>query len=126
MRSAHKLGRRTLVAAVASALALGAAGCSPAQSQPSASTGGATTTVTVRMWDEQWQKAYDASFAEFTKQNPTIAVKTVLVPWADYFTKLRTDVSGDNAEDIFMMNGSYLQPYTSGSVIEIGSPRTRE
>ncbi len=122
MRSAHKLGRRTLVAAVASALALGAAGCSPAQSQPSASTGGATTTVTVRMWDEQWQKAYDASFAEFTKQNPTIAVKTVLVPWADYFTKLRTDVSGDNAEDIFMMNGSYLQPYvTSGSLLEIGS-----
>ncbi len=123
MRSAYKLGRRTFVTAVAAAVALGAAGCSPAQqAQPSASAGGATTTVTVRLWDEQVQKAYDASFAEFHKQNPDITVKTVLVPWADYFTKLRTDVSGGNADDIFMMNGSYLQPYvTSGSLLEIGA-----
>ncbi len=124
MRSVHTLGRRTFVAAVAAAVALGAAGCSPAQqqAQPTATASGATTTVTVRMWDEQWQKAYDASFAEFHKQNPNITVKTVVVPWADYFTKLRTDVSSGNAEDIFMMNGSYLQPYvTSGSVLEIGS-----
>jgi multiple sugar transport system substrate-binding protein len=125
VRSAHRLGRRTFVTAVAAAVALGAAGCSPAQqqqAQPSASASGPTTTVTVRMWDEQWQKAYEASFAEFSKQNPDITVKTVLVPWADYFTKLRTDVSGGNAEDIFMMNGSYLQPYvTSGSLLEIGS-----
>ncbi|MFT4216405.1 MAG: sugar ABC transporter substrate-binding protein [Micropruina sp.] len=124
MRSAHTLGRRTFVTAVAAAVALGAAGCSPAaqqQSQSSASTG-APVTVTVRLWDEQVQKAYDASFAEFTKQNPNITVKTVLVPWADYFTKLRTDVSGGNADDIFMMNGSYLQPYvTSGALMEIGS-----
>ena len=123
MRSVHKLGRRTFVAAVASAVALGAAGCSPAQqSQPSTSASGPTTTVTVRMWDEQWQKAYDASFAEFHKQNPNITVKTTVVPWDDYFTKLRTDVGGGNADDIFMMNGSYLQPYvTSGSLLEIGS-----
>ena len=48
MRSAYKLGRRTFVTAVAAAVALGAAGCSPAQqAQPSASAGGATTTVTV-------------------------------------------------------------------------------
>lgn len=124
MRSVHKLGRRTFVAAVASAVALGAAGCSPAQqqSQPSASASGPNVTVTVRMWDEQWQKVYDASFAEFHKQNPSITVKTVVVPWNDYFTKLRTDVGGGNAEDIFMMNGSYLQPYvTSGSLLEIGA-----
>ncbi|MFT4295405.1 MAG: sugar ABC transporter substrate-binding protein [Micropruina sp.] len=123
MRSAHPLGRRTFVTAMAAAVALGAAGCSPAQqqSQPSASTG-ATTTVTVRLWDEQVKKAYDASFAEFTKQNPSITVKTVLVPWANYWDKLRTDVGGDNADDIFMMNSSYLQPYvTSGALMEIGS-----
>ena len=123
MRSAHKLGRRAFVTAVAAAVAVGAAGCSPAQqAQPSASSGGEAVTLTVRLWDEQVQKAYDASFAEFTKKNPNITVKTTLVPWADYFTKLRTDVSGGNADDIFMMNGSYLQPYvTAGSLLEIGS-----
>ncbi|MFT3970017.1 MAG: sugar ABC transporter substrate-binding protein [Micropruina sp.] len=123
MRSVHRLGRRTFVAAVATAVALGAAGCSPAQqAQPTASAGGEAVTVTVRMWDEQWQKVYDASFAKFHEQNPNITVKTVVVPWNDYFTKLRNDVGGGNAEDIFMMNGSYLQPYvTSGSLLEIGA-----
>lgn len=129
MRSAHKLGRRTFVTAVAAAVALGAAGCSPAQqqAQPSASASGAATTVTVRLWDEQVQKAYDASFAEFTKQNPNITVKTVLVPWANYWDKLRTDVGGDSADDIFMMTGAFLQPYvTAGSLLEIGADFDKE
>ena len=123
MRTAHTVGRRTFVGAVAAAVAIGTAGCSPAQqSAPSPAASGPATTITVRLWDEQVQKAYDASFAEFTKQNPNITVKTVLVLWADYFTKLRNDVSGGNADDIFMMNGSYLQPYvTSGSLLEIGA-----
>jgi len=122
--SAPTLSRRTLMTGLAGAALIGAAGCSPAaqQNQASASASGAPATVTVRLWDEQVQKAYDASFAEFSKQNPEITVKTVLVPWADYFTKLRTDVSGGNADDIVMMNGSYLQPYvTSGSLMEIGA-----
>lgn len=126
MRSPRSIIRRMLVAGVAGAVALGITACSPAaqqqQSQATASASGAAKTVTVRLWDEQVQKAYDASFAEFTKQNPNITVKTVLVPWSDYFTKLRTDVSGGNADDIFMMNGSYLKPYvSSGSLLEIGS-----
>lgn len=107
-------------------IALAAAGCSPAQQQsqtsPATSGGGAPVTVTVRLWDDQIQKAYDAGFAEFTKANPNITVKTVLVPWADYFTKLRTDMSAGNADDIVMMNSSYIQPYVTGNLIsEIGS-----
>jgi len=124
--SATKLSRRTFVTGLAGAAVAGLAGCSPAQqaTQPaaSASGGAVTATVTVRLWDEQVKKAYDLSFAEFTKANPGITVKTVLVPYADYFTKLRTDVGGGNANDIFMMNGSYLQPYvTAGSLLEIGA-----
>lgn len=92
-----------------------------ASSSPTASGAGVSGAVTVRLWDEQVQKAYDESFVEFSKANPGITVSTVLVPWADYFTKLRTDVGGGTADDIFMMNGSYLQPYTAGSIIEIGS-----
>ncbi|MFT3861093.1 ABC transporter substrate-binding protein [Micropruina sp.] len=125
MTTVNTLSRRTLMTGLAGAALIGAAGCSPAQQQSqqsaTASASAITATITVRLWDEQVQKAYDASFAEFSKANPGITVKTSLVPWADYFTKLRTDVGGDTADDIFMMNGSYLQPYTSGSVIEIGS-----
>ena len=121
-----QLSRRTVMTGLAGAALVGAAGCSPAQQQASssaaASGSAASGTVTVRLWDEQVQKACDASFAQFSKKNPGITVKTVLVPYADYFTKLRTDVGGGNADDIFMMNGSYLQPYvTSSSLLEIGS-----
>lgn len=126
MTTAHPLSRRSFMTGLAGAALLGAAGCSPAQqaTQPAASASGSALsgTVTVRLWDEQVKKAYDASFAEFTKANPGITVKTVLVPWADYFTKLRTDIGGGTADDIVMMNGSYLQPYvTAGSFQEIGS-----
>ncbi len=121
------VSRRALAAGVAGLLALGVTACSPAQQQQQSSattsaSGGAPTTVTVRLWDEQVKKAYDASFAAFTAKNPSITVKTVLVPWADYFTKLRTDVSGGNADDIFMLNSSYLKAYTSsGALMEIGA-----
>lgn len=112
---------RTLgVAAIATALALSA--CSP--SAPSGGDGGdeERTVVTVRLWDEQIQKAYDESFEAFEADNPDIDVQTVLVPWADYFTKLRTDVSGGNADDIFMINSSYVEPYiANNNLVEIGA-----
>lgn len=128
------LSRRSLLAGLGAA-GLGAAAlaaCSPAQQgnngQPSpgpsgsGSGAGVTGTVTVRLWDEQVKKAYDEGFAAFTAKNPGLTVKTVLVPWADYFTKLRTDVGGGNADDVFLMNGSYIQPYiTSNNLLEIGS-----
>ncbi|WP_392508872.1 ABC transporter substrate-binding protein [Naumannella halotolerans] len=98
-----------------------AAACSPAASGDQGGDG-EQQVVTVRVWDEQVQKAYDASFAEFEQANPDIDVQTVLVPFSDYFTKLRTDVSGGNADDLFMMNGSYVQPYIeAGQLMEIGS-----
>jgi|GEM_PF-255935 len=132
----NNLTRRGLLAGLAAG-GLGIAGlaaCSPAQQggndQPGtggtggsgSAAGGATGTVTVRLWDEQVQKAYDEGFAALMAKNPGLTVKTVLVPWADYFTKLRTDVAGGNADDIFLMNGSYIEPYiTSNNILEIGA-----
>lgn len=78
-------------------------------------------TVTVRLWDEQVQKAYRSSFAEFEKKNPDIDVKTVLVPWADYFTKLRTDVAAGDADDIYWVNAGNFEDYaTGGDLVDIG------
>ena len=81
----------------------------------------AKQTVTVRLWDEQVQKAYRTSFAEFEKTNPDIDVKTVLVPWADYFTKLRTDVAAGDADDVFWVNAGNFEDYaTGGDLVDVG------
>lgn len=127
------LSRRHLLAGLAAGGlgATGLAACSPAQQADErpggpgsggSGGGGITGSVSVRLWDEQLQQAYDEGFAALMEQNPGLTVETVLVPWADYFTKLRTDVGGGNADDIFLMNGSYIEPYiTNKLIMEIGA-----
>ncbi|WP_285728290.1 ABC transporter substrate-binding protein [Psychromicrobium xiongbiense] len=105
--------------AVVVGLALTTTACSPAADNSGAS--GSTTTVTVRLWDDQVQKAYDTSFKEFESKNPGIKVKTVLEPYKTYFDKLRTDVSGGNADDISWISSSYFSPYAdNGNLLPIG------
>lgn len=124
------LSRRHLLASAAGGLAVaGLAACSPAQQGEqgpgggsSGSGGGVSGKVTVRLWDEQVQAAYDEGFAALMDKTPGLEVSTVLVPWDDYFTKLRTDVGSGDGDDIFMMNSSYIQPYiTNDLLLEIGS-----
>ncbi|SDE62865.1 ABC transporter substrate-binding protein [Auraticoccus monumenti] len=121
-----RLSRRLLLgSAVGLGAAAGVAACSPAAQQQEAgpgSSGGAQKTVTLRLWDEQVAGAYEKSFEAFTAANPDIAVTTTVVAYADYFTKLRNDVGGGNADDLFWINGSYIQPYIdNGNLMEIGS-----
>ncbi|HEV7167789.1 MAG TPA: sugar ABC transporter substrate-binding protein [Micrococcaceae bacterium] len=120
MKSVWRKG--AALAAGAAALAMVASGCSPAAPNGSGNSSGGNTTVTVRLWDDQVQKAYDASFKQFESQNPGITVKTVLEPYSTYFDKLRTDVSGGNADDIFWISGSYFAPYADNeNLMSIGS-----
>lgn len=117
-----RLTRRTMLGAALGLSAAAVAGCSPAQqeSAPEGGSSGESVELKVRTWDEQLEKAYKTSFDAFTAANPGITVSTTLVPFSDYFTKLRTDVTGGNADDIFLMNGSYIQPYIdSNNIMEI-------
>jgi multiple sugar transport system substrate-binding protein len=78
------------------------------------------TTVTVRLWDEQVEAAYEDSFAAFEDRNPDIDVKIQHVAYADYFDKLRTDVAGGSADDIFWVNNSYFGAYAdNGNLVNI-------
>jgi multiple sugar transport system substrate-binding protein len=78
------------------------------------------TTVTVRLWDDQVAKAYDASFAAFEKKNPDIDVTITVIPWADYWAKLRTDVAGKNVDDVFWVDGGDYPAYAdSGALLNI-------
>ncbi len=85
---------------VAGALVLGRAG------EPSG-----TTVVTVRLWDPSVAAAYAESFAEFSRAHPGIEVRTNVVPYASYFTTLRTDVAGGGADDIFWLNNANFAEY---------------
>ncbi|MCU1572829.1 MAG: sugar transporter [Micrococcaceae bacterium] len=118
----HLWRRGAAAAAGVAAMALAVTACSPAAENNSSSSNSGNTTVTVRLWDEQVQKAYDTSFKQFESENPGITVKTVLEPYSTYFDKLRTDVSGGNADDIFWVSSSYFAPYAdNGNLMEIGS-----
>lgn len=84
------------------------------------SASGKKTTVTVRLWDDQVAPAYEKSFAAFEAKNPDISVEVTVVPWADYWTKLRTDVAGKSADDVFWVNNSYYADYAdNGNLLNI-------
>ena len=100
------------------------AGCSAPAGQgttaPPASA--APVTLTFRTWDENAAAAYKESFAAFTAANPEITVTTEVVPWSDYFTKLRTDLAGGSAADLFWLNNSnYLAYARAGKLVDVGT-----
>ena len=113
---------RTRAIALASALFLtaGTAACSPSATRDEDKGAGGRTTVTVRLWDDQVAKAYQASFDAFSKSNPGIVVKINLVPFADYFTKLPLDISSGDIDDIFWLNSSPFGALAdSGALMDI-------
>jgi len=114
--------RLLLAASVLAAGALALTGCSGGSggSGDAGSGSGGATTVTFRTWDTNAAQAYRESFAEFHHRNPKITVKVDVVPWNDYFTSLRTDIAGGNADDIFWINNSSYADYaTGGKLIDI-------
>ncbi|WP_233205770.1 sugar ABC transporter substrate-binding protein [Cryobacterium sp. Y82] len=81
---------------------------------------GSDTTLSVRVWDEQVAQSYEKSFTAFEKTNPGIDVSVNVVPWADYFTKLRVDVAGETADDVFWVNaGNFADYAVNGSLMNI-------
>ncbi|GAB2508480.1 ABC transporter substrate-binding protein [Paramicrobacterium agarici] len=106
----------TIAAAVA-ASSLMLSGCAASDT-----TEADTTTVNFRLWDENVAKAYEASFDEFEEQNPNISVNINVVPWDEYWSKLRTDVAGGTMDDVFWINNSYYGAYVdSGNLMDVGA-----
>lgn len=100
--------------AAAAALALGGCSAMGAPDQDS------ETELTFRLWDPTVASAYRDSFAAFHKENPDITVKVNVVPWAQYWDQLRTDVAGHTADDVFWVNDSSYSAYAdSGSILNI-------
>jgi multiple sugar transport system substrate-binding protein len=108
--------RRSLALVAAAAVAaLALTGCTPG-------TTGDTEVVTVRLWDPQVAEAYEASFAEFEQANPGVRVEVSVIPWADYFTRLRTDLATGSIDDIFWTNAGNVAAYAeAGRLLDISA-----
>jgi multiple sugar transport system substrate-binding protein len=83
-------------------------GAAPAAEAPTAASGGAApaasgdaVTISYQLWDSAQQPSYEACAAEFTKQNPKIAVKIEQLGWDDYWSGIQTGMVGGTAPDVF-------------------------
>nr|WP_040862498.1 extracellular solute-binding protein [Nocardia niigatensis] len=81
---------------------------------------GGRTVVRLRIWDQSFVSAYRASLDEFQRANPDVEVRITLVPWASYAQKLRLDVAGGIADDLFWTN-LYEDYADSGHLMDIGA-----
>ncbi|MEU6579867.1 extracellular solute-binding protein [Nocardia sp. NPDC046763] len=78
------------------------------------------TVVRLRIWDQSFVSAYRASLDDFQRANPDVEVRITLVPWASYAQKLRLDVAGGIADDLFWTN-LYEDYADSGHLMDIGA-----
>lgn len=89
------------------------------------SAGGAAsgkTTVTFAIWsDPVVAKAYETSFDAFEAKHPDITVKLQQIPWANYFTKLRSGIASGSGPDVFWTNAYNFAPYADGGdLVDVG------
>ena len=118
--------RKPLLAGILG-MALALAACSSGGSGQSGESGGTASNsgaATLRRGDEGAAGAYEESLAAFHEQNPDIAVEISVVPWSDYFTKLRTDIAAGSMDDLFWINNSSYTSYAkSGNMVNIDAPK---
>lgn len=119
--------KRPAALALAAALGLSLAACSPASEDKPAETGSsdgggsaATETVTFRIWDESAKAAYQESLDAFMAENPDIKVELDVVAWNDYWERLPRDLSSGDMADIFWVNTSNFGIYVdNGNLLSV-------
>ncbi|MEU2031065.1 extracellular solute-binding protein [Nocardia amamiensis] len=82
--------------------------------------GSGRTVVSLRIWDESFVPRYRASLAEFQRSNPDVEVRITVVPWSSYQQKLRLDVAGGTADDLFWTN-LYEDYADAGRLVDVGA-----
>ncbi|SJM63496.1 sugar ABC transporter substrate-binding protein [Gulosibacter sp. 10] len=106
--------RRIAAGGTALLAAFALAGCAQGEGE------GGGVTLSLRLWDENVASAYEQSIAEFEAANEGIDVELNVVPWDQYFTTLRSDVSAGAGDDVFWLNGANVNDYvSSGNLLDI-------
>ena len=110
--------KMTRLAPLALVAALALTSCSaPAASEKSV-TEDSQASISYAIWDENQVPALEANIAAFNEIYPNIEVKIDITPWAQYWTKLQTQASGDTLPDVFWMNGPNFQLYAANDQLE--------
>ncbi|MEW1718888.1 sugar ABC transporter substrate-binding protein [Streptomyces sp. NPDC093109] len=81
------------------------------------SAGDGEITLSYAVWDKNQKAVMEKLGKEFSASHPGVTVKVQLTPWLDYWSKLKTVVTGGSAPDVFWMNGPNFQLYASNGVI---------
>lgn len=113
------IARRSLLAAGGAAFAAAAAGCGGGNK---AAIKGATNeigddpkkikgTITYAYWDINQEAMLKDVMKAFNKKYPNVKVQLNMVPFKDYFTKLRAQASSKALPDVFWMNGPNFRSY---------------
>nr|WP_221333207.1 sugar ABC transporter substrate-binding protein [Nocardia transvalensis] len=82
--------------------------------------GSGRTVLRLRIWEQQFVPAYRAALNAFERANPDLEVRITVVPWASYQQKLRLDVAGGTADDLFWTN-LYEDYADAGRLTDIGA-----
>jgi multiple sugar transport system substrate-binding protein len=81
-----------------------------------------TVTITYAYWDTTVTPAFQAAADEFHKENPDITVELRTVPFADFFTKLNTQLSSNTAPDAFWLQNIQFPLYQQNGVLADMTP----
>lgn len=117
--------RRHIGAALLSLLVIFAfvlAACGGGGGSSSGSSG--PVTLTFGWWSNTPAKdnSMKAWIADFEKAHPNITVKPEIIPWGNYWDKLKTTTAGGNAYDIIGMCSCMAGPYyDSGSLVDLST-----
>ncbi|WP_156959475.1 sugar ABC transporter substrate-binding protein [Nocardia sp. BMG51109] len=82
--------------------------------------GSGRTVLRLRVWEERLVPAYRASLDAFERANPDVEVRITVLPWASYQQKLRLDVAGGTADDLFWTN-LYEDYADAGRLVDAGA-----
>lgn len=75
-------------------------------------------TLTYAVWDKNQEPIYRQVADEFQKKFPNIKIKIELTPYKQYWTKLETEASAGNMNDVFWMNGPRFGKYAKGGILK--------
>lgn len=117
-----KPATRAVLATVLAVVVLVAAALWLGRNPPS----GGRVEVSLRIWDQNYLPAYRASLDAFQQANPDIAVRITTVPFADYAMKLRLDVAGGAADDLFWVSSAYRDYARAGRVSNLDTAFGRD
>ncbi|MFC9558639.1 ABC transporter substrate-binding protein [Agromyces sp. NPDC056965] len=109
MRSrVFRYGMGVLGAAAAASLVL--TGCSSGGGQAG---GDGPVTLNYTIWDQNQEPALREAADAFEEQNENVTVDITVIPSADYWTKIQTQLSAGSGPDVFWVNGPNFQLYAS-------------